>query len=65
MRHRIGTSLATIVLLAAPSVANAADGSGAETVTWIIGVVTLMAAVVLLMVRCSTRSLWPPLRSPQ
>lgn len=50
MRHRIGTSLATVVLLAAPSVARASEGNGAESVSWVIGVVTLLAPVVLLLI---------------
>lgn len=50
MRHRIGTSLATVVLLAAPSVACASDGGAAESATWTIGVVTLLASVVLLLI---------------
>jgi nitrate reductase gamma subunit len=50
MRHRIGVPLATAVLLAAPSMARASDGAGAEPVTVTIGVITLLASIVLLLI---------------
>ena len=50
MHHRIGTRFATVALLAAPSVAFASEGNGAESVAWGIGVITLLASVVLLLI---------------
>jgi hypothetical protein len=50
MRYRTGTSLATVLLLATPTVACASDGAAGEGATLTIGVVTLLASVVLLLI---------------
>jgi nitrate reductase gamma subunit len=50
MTRRTGTLLVTIACLAIPSFAFAAESPENEPVMWAIGVVTLLAAVVLLMI---------------